>query len=150
MCKLYPSFWYCSSQNISWKDSDQLFYLLVVCLHPDVDTWMLVYLSTQHQCIANMPNRCIPEDFHNGSPSDVETQHLQTYIIASYIAFAKWDRFREKGSNTYTVHYKISSTPNTNEMPALRCMAYYKFRALQLHDRYSVRKKQCVQDISDF
>ena len=49
--------------------------------------------------------------------------------------------------------YKISSTRNRNVTLALKCIVNLKFRAL-LHEilrfRFSVRKKNYVEDISDF
>ena len=57
----------------------------------------------------------------------------------SNIIINKWDHFGEKGPSAYIIH----STRNRN------VMANIKFRALQLHDRYS--DSQCVrEDISDF
>ena len=74
--------------------------------------------------------------------------HLKFYAGASerkqYYKLM-WNHFGKKGPSAYIIH----STRNRNVTLVLKCMANIKFRALQLHHRYS--DSQCVrEDISDF
>ena len=61
------------------------------------------------------------------------------YVQVVYLSI--WDCFQEKGPRAYIIN---SSTRNRNVTPALKCMANYTFRAVQLHDRYS--DSQCVRE----
>ena len=64
------------------------------------------------------------------------------FIYSKILFDKKWEHFCKKGSSTY------SCTRNGNVTVALKCMANYKFSALQLHEKTLYLEKICARFLS--
>ena len=116
------------------------------------DLYMIYYPCISHVCIYSLsPNTSALKGAHTlPTPSPFAIFYIlqhpppppPTPTLNPGSANATiWPHFSEKGPSAYIIKFPVRA--NRNIMLALKCMANYKFRALQLHYRYS--NSQCVR-----